>query len=65
MNEVKINIAFDWLMTVILSCKDPYHFNCVDILIDLFQRDFKTPEKVDALHMARAERYKYWHGQLR
>ncbi len=64
-NEVKKSLAFEWVLHIVESCNEPFHFTGADILIDLFQKsEYSSPERVDKLRTARAKRWNFLHGIL-
>ncbi len=64
-NEVKKALAFEWVLQIVESCHEPFHFTGADTLIDLFQKsEYTSPERVDKLRAARAKRWNFLHGIL-
>ena len=56
--------VYDWIVKIISTCSDDFHFDCVDKLIDLFYVRFGDADKRDDLIMIRSQKWNIAHGIL-
>lgn len=56
--------VYDWIVKIIITCKDDFHFDCVDKLIDLFFLRFGDADKRDELIMTRNDKWNETHAIL-
>jgi len=64
---ININImseVYDWIVKIISTCSDDFHFDCVDKLIELFYIRFGDADKRDDLIMIRSQKWNETHGIL-
>lgn len=53
---------FNWILKIIQSCTNDFHFGCVDALIDLFNEKYKDENKYLGLIEAKVEKYNILHA---
>ena len=53
---------FDWILKIINSCKNDFHFEAVKILIDLFNTKHKNSAFTWGLKEAQTKRWNEIHG---
>jgi hypothetical protein len=56
--------VYDWIVKIINTCNDDFHFDCVDKLIDLFYVRFGDADKRDDLIMIRNQKWNETHAIL-
>jgi hypothetical protein len=56
--------VYDWIVKIISTCTDDFHFDCVDKLIELFYIRFGDADKRADLFMIRRQRWNIIHGVL-
>jgi hypothetical protein len=56
--------VYDWIVKIINTCTDDFHFDCVDKLIDLFYVRFGDEDKRDDLIMIRSQKWNETHAIL-
>jgi hypothetical protein len=56
--------VYDWIVKIINTCTDDFHFDCVDKLIDLFYVRFGDENKRDDLIMIRSQKWNETHAIL-
>lgn len=56
--------VYDWIVKIINTCTDDFHFDCVDKLIDLFYVRFGDADKRDDLFMIRNQKWNETHAIL-
>jgi hypothetical protein len=56
--------TFDWIVRIIETCKNDFHFESVDNLIELYYKKTKNEDKYIDLQLIRIQKYKIVHGQL-
>jgi hypothetical protein len=56
--------VYDWIVKIINTCTDDFHFDCVDKLIDLFYVRFGDADKRDDLIMIRSKKWNETHAIL-
>jgi len=56
--------VYDWIVKIINTCTDDFHFICVDKLIDLFYVRFGDEDKRDDLIMIRSQKWNETHAIL-
>lgn len=56
--------AFNWIESIIASCKNDFHFDAVDTLICLFIQKFENDFHAHALKMMRIEKWNEIHEIL-
>lgn len=59
-----MNEVYDWIVKIISTCQDDFHFDCVDKLIDLFYVRFGDSDKRDDLIMIRNDKWNETHAIL-
>lgn len=53
---------FDWIIKIIESCTDDFHFEGADRVIELFNDKFKDEEMYFELKMSRTEKWNQIHA---
>ncbi len=53
---------FDWILAIIDSCTDDFHFEAVDKLIEIFDSKFHDENLTNELHTRRAIKWNDIHG---
>jgi len=56
--------VYNWIVKIISTCTDEFHFDCIDKLIELFYIRFGDADKRDELIMIRRQRWNIIHGVL-
>jgi hypothetical protein len=56
--------VYDWIVKIISTCTDDFHFDCVDKLIELFYVRFADADKRDDLIMIRSQKWNETHAIL-
>jgi hypothetical protein len=56
---------FSWIVKIIESCTDTFHFECVDRLIDLFYEQEKDESLADDLRLLKFQKFNEIHLILR
>lgn len=56
--------VYEWIVKIISTCQDDFHFDCVDKLIDLFYVRFGDADKRDDLIMIRNDKWNETHAIL-
>lgn len=56
--------SYEWVYKIILSCKHYFQFDCVDVLIDLFNAKYGDEDLYIRLQEARQFKYKEVHNIL-
>jgi hypothetical protein len=56
--------VYDWIVKIISTCTDDFHFDCVDKLIELFYVRFGDADKRDDLIMIRSQKWNETHAIL-
>jgi hypothetical protein len=56
--------TFDWIVRIIDTCNNDFHFESVDNLIELYYKKTKNEDKYIDLQLIRITKYKLVHGQL-
>jgi hypothetical protein len=55
---------YNWIMNIIDSCNNTFHFECIDNLIELFQKNHNNKELTDCLRQIRNQHWKTVHNIL-
>lgn len=55
---------YTWIIKIISTCKNDFHFEAVDKLIDLFYDKYKQEEMTDELKLQRNRRWNEIHTIL-
>lgn len=58
------NGIYNWLLKIIETCNNDFHFEAVDKLIELFYEKEKDESLTDSLKLARADKWKEIHHIL-
>ena len=56
--------VYDWIVKIISTCSDDFHFDCVDKLIELFYVRFGDADKRDDLIMISSQKWNQTHAIL-
>ncbi len=56
--------TFDWIVKIIDTCNNDFHFESVDNLIELYYLKTGNEDKYIDLQLIRMKKYKLVHGQL-
>lgn len=56
--------SFTWIMNIIESCTNDFHFSCADILISLFKLKYANDELTVELLKLRNEKWNTIHAIL-
>jgi len=56
--------TFDWIVRIIDTCNNDFHFESVDNLIELYYLKTGNEDKYIDLQLIRIQKYKLVHGQL-
>jgi hypothetical protein len=56
--------SFTWMISIIDSCTNDFHFSCLDVLISLFKLKYTNDELVNKLLEARNNKWNSIHTIL-
>jgi hypothetical protein len=56
--------SFNWLSKIVLSCTDTFQFDCVDVLISLFDAKYNDEHLTTELKKLRREKFFKVHNIL-
>jgi len=56
--------TFDWIVRIIDTCNNDFHFESVNNLIELYYLKTGNEDKYIDLQLIRIQKYKLVHGQL-
>ena len=56
--------TFDWIVRIIDTCNNDFHFESIDNLIELYYLKTGNEDKYINLQLIRIQKYKLVHGQL-